>query len=373
MSSSCRVRRRRGRRSLPGFRLRGPRRVPRCAWRLASFFFLHDEFQPLANRINLLLDPGLLLRNIHDCREAPEVDARAVRDSNEVRRVEFFGLLAEVGELRAEQALAGIPELLHEHGARSLEERLAFTDGLCSGEELLHLLALPVVGGGDEEVRVRFGRDRGGPLAAGHLLGALGRERTKAARGGFELSSETVTRGPCDDAGEFGDRAREEVEEGRHVIGGEFLLPKTVCSAERREEANRSVAERLREDRFDFSRWIGERPPGEPQVPQGATLRVGEARRRKDYSGRRAAGEMSKPDYRLEGGGPLGEGRERERARVASAVRAGGERPERGVWEPPQERSMRARWGTPDSHPRAMSLRGTRVRTRRPGPRRSGR
>src|SRR3989442_13817402 len=100
MSSSCRVPRRRGRRSLLGSRLRGPRRVPRCASRLASFFVLHDEF--------------------------------------------------------------------------------------CSREELLHLLALPILGGGDEEVRVRLGRDPGRPLALGHLLGALAPERTQAARGGFE-------------------------------------------------------------------------------------------------------------------------------------------------------------------------------------------
>src|SRR2546425_3629196 len=157
MSSSCRVPRRRGRRCLLGSRLRGPRRVPRCASRLASFFILNDEFR--------------------------------------------------------------------------------------SREELLHLLALPILGGGDEEVRVRLGRDPGRPLAAGHLLGPLGRERTQAARGGFELSTETVTRGPRDDAGEFGDGAREEVQEGRHVIRGEFLLPKTMGSTERREEANRSVAE----------------------------------------------------------------------------------------------------------------------------------
>src|SRR3989475_933882 len=165
MSSSCRVPRRRGRRSLLGSRLRGPRRVPRCASRLASFFVLHDEFG--------------------------------------------------------------------------------------SGEELLHLLALPILGGGDEEVRVRLGRDSGGPLAAGHLLRALGRERTQAARGGFELSTETVTRGPCDDDGEFGDGTREEIQEGRHMIGGEFLLPKTVGAAERREEAPRSRAGRMPDERFD--------------------------------------------------------------------------------------------------------------------------
>src|SRR3989442_10290734 len=158
MSSSCRVPRRRGRRSLLGSRLRGPRRVPRCASRLVSFFVLHDEF-----------------------------------------------------------------------GSR---------------EELLHLLALPILGGGDEEVRMRFGRDPGGPLAAGHLLRALGRERTQAARGGFELSTETVTRGPCDDAREFSDGEREEIQESGHVIGSEFLLSKTVGPAERWHVTNRSIAQR---------------------------------------------------------------------------------------------------------------------------------
>src|SRR5207245_11796463 len=112
-------------------------------------------------------------------------------------------------------------------------------DEFRSREELLHLLALPILGGGDEEVRMRFGPDPGGPLSAGHLLRALGRERTQAARGGFELSTQTVTRGPPDDAGEVGEGAREEIQEGRHVIGGEFLLQKTVGTAERREEANR--------------------------------------------------------------------------------------------------------------------------------------
>src|SRR2546427_5751626 len=82
MSSSCRVPRRRGRRSLLGSRLRGPRRVPRCASRLASFFVLHDEFR--------------------------------------------------------------------------------------GREELLHLLALPILGGGDEQVRVRLGDRKSTRLNSSH-------------------------------------------------------------------------------------------------------------------------------------------------------------------------------------------------------------
>src|SRR2546426_10957963 len=44
-----------------------------------------------------------------------------------------------------------------------------------------------------------------------------------------------------------------------------------------------------------------------------------------------------------------------------------------GLPGPQRERNMRARWGTPDSHLRAMPLRGTRVRTHTLAPRQSGR
>src|SRR5439155_845893 len=83
----------------------------------------------------------------------------------------------------------------------------------------------------------------GCPLPAGHVLGALGRERTQAARGRLELRAETVTCGARDDAGEFGERSREEVLEGGHVLGGELLRAKTMGSAEGREETRRPVAE----------------------------------------------------------------------------------------------------------------------------------
>src|SRR5207249_8391752 len=90
------------------------------------------------------MDPVLLLRQVDDVRETAQVDGRPVRDPDEVRLAEILGLLAEPRELRAQDPLAGLSELVHEDRPGPLEQRLRLAQGIRGREEFFHLLAFPV-------------------------------------------------------------------------------------------------------------------------------------------------------------------------------------------------------------------------------------